>query len=138
MSATVTPRRPADRRRPARPYPWLPGLMGLEAVTLAVFATLHLTGALRIGAGNSDGAGMAEALICIALAAGAAALLRSPERGRRSALAAVAFAIFGFLVGLTFTISGGDAIDLAYHVAMLPVLVATAVLLAGRRSQPNL
>ncbi len=39
---------------------------------------------------------------------------------------------FGFVVGLTFTISGGAAIDLAYHAVMLPILVATAVQLRPR------
>jgi multisubunit Na+/H+ antiporter MnhF subunit len=105
----------------------------LESGTLAVFATLHLTGTLRIGAsGRSYGAGIAETLICLALACGAFALARSPVRGRRVALAALGFAIFGFLVGLSFTIGSGDTIDLAYHLVMLPVLVATAALLARR------
>ncbi len=135
MSATVTPRRPADRRRPARPAVALAGVMGLEAVTLAVFATLHLSGALRIGSSGqpSYGAGVAEALICVALTAGAYGLVRSPAgRGRRAALAAVLFASFGFLVGLSFTLGSGDAIDLVYHLAMLPALAATAIVIARR------
>ena len=114
--------------------------MRFEAVTLAVFATLHLTGALRIGSSSkpSYGAGVAEALICVALVAGALGLARLPEGwGRRAALAAVIFAIFGFLVGLSFTLGSGDAIDLGYHLAMLPVLVATAVLLARRAPAPD-
>jgi multisubunit Na+/H+ antiporter MnhF subunit len=98
-----------------------------------VFATLHLTGAVRIGAsGTSYGAGIAEALIGVALAAGAVALARSPATGRRVALAALGFAIFGFLVGLSFTLGSGDTIDLVYHLVMLPVLAVTAALLARR------
>ncbi|HTX09343.1 MAG TPA: hypothetical protein VME22_12065 [Solirubrobacteraceae bacterium] len=129
--APATPRRPAHRGRPARPT--LAVLLGLESATLALFSALHLSGALRIGSGSSDGAGVAEALICLALAAGAFALARAPApRGRRVALCAVAFAILGFIIGLTFTVQGGDAIDLMYHATMLPVLVATAVLLARR------
>jgi hypothetical protein len=137
MSAVDTPRRPARQRRPARPILSLPGLMALEALTVAVFSTLHLSGALHIGSGarHSYGAGVAEALICLALALGAWGLMRSPgRRGRRVALSAVGFAIFGFLVGLTFTIGGGDTIDLAYHLLMLPVLVATVVLITRRPS----
>jgi hypothetical protein len=120
MSGVVTPRRPAR-------------LLALESATLAVFATLHLTGALRIGAsGRSYGAGIAEALICIALAGGALA------RGRRIPLFALGFAIFGFLVGLSFTVGSGDTIDLVYHLVMLPVLVATALFVAGaRRRRPH-
>jgi hypothetical protein len=58
--------------------------------------------------------------------------LRSPTaRGRRAALAAVVFAIVGNIVGLTFTVDSGDTIDLIYHVVMLPVLLAIALLLAA-------
>lgn len=139
MSATAahSPRRPASKGRPARPLPALPVLLAVESATLAVFSTLHLTGALRIGTGNSDGAGVAEALICLALAGGACALARSssPARGRRAALFAVFFAIAGFIIGLTYTLDTGDPIDLIYHATMLPILVATAVLVARRRSR---
>ena len=135
--ATATPRRPANSGRPARPSVAL--LMGFEAFTLAVFATLHLSGALRIGSSASGrasyGAGVAEALICVALAGGAWALVRSPAPAaarRRVARFALGFAITGFIVGLTFTVDSGDPIDLGYHLVMLPVLVATTVLLARR------
>lgn len=136
MSATETPRRPVRQRRPARPRPRFAVALALESATLAVFATLHLSGALRIdsGSGPSYGAGFAEALICVALAFGAWALTRfGPARARRAALSALGFAIFGFLVGLSFTLDSGDTIDLAYHLAMLPVLVVTAVLVARWR-----
>ena len=112
-------------------------LMTFEAATLAVFAALHLSGTLRFGSNRSYGAGFAEALICVALAAGAWAFVRSPRgRGRGAARFSVAFAIFGFIVGLTFTVDSGDAIEVAYHLTMLPVLVATAALLARRRAAP--
>ena len=139
MSATATPRRPVHPRRPARPNR-LVRVLGLEALTLAVFATLHLSGALRVGPGSgpSYGAGVAEGLICLALAGGALALVRSPARGRRIALSALGFAIFGFLVGLSFTLDSGDTIDLVYHLVMLPVLVVTAVLVARWDAHPAL
>jgi hypothetical protein len=98
--------------------------MRLVALSLAVFATLHLAGALRVG--SSSGAGVAEALICVVLLGGSVA------RSRRVALSAVGFAIFGFLVGLSFTLGSGDTIDLVYHLVMLPVLAVTAALLARR------
>lgn len=145
---TATPRRPASKGRPARPLPALPALLAFESATVGLFSTLHLTGVLRIGSGRSDGAGIAEALICLALAGGAWALARSPSpspspapspaRGRRVALSALAFAIAGFIVGLTFTVDSGDAIDLIYHATMLPILVATAVLLARRPTSRDL
>jgi hypothetical protein len=96
--------------------------MRLTALSLAVFATLHLAGALRVG--SSYGAGVAEALIGFVLLGGSVA------RSRRAALSAVGFATFGFLVGLSFTVGGSSPIDLAYHLVMLPVLVVTAALLA--------
>jgi hypothetical protein len=137
MSAFVTPRRPANRRRPVRPSDRrFVVALALQSATLAVFATLHLTGALHIGSASrpSYGAGVAEALICVALLAGAVALARAvPARGRRIALAALGFAIFGFFVGLSFTVGSGDTIDLVYHAVMLPVLMATAALLLVRR-----
>ncbi|HJS93976.1 MAG TPA: hypothetical protein VJ741_06910 [Solirubrobacteraceae bacterium] len=130
MSAAVTPRRPADRRRPARPLTVV--LMRLVALSLAVFATLHLIGALHVesGGSGSDGAGIPEALICVVLLGGSVA------RSRRAALSAVGFAIIGFLLGLTFTVDGGAAIDLAYHLVTLPVLLATALLLAVAEQDP--
>lgn len=108
-----------------------------EAATVAVFSGLHLAGVLHPGggSGNADGAGIAEALICAALLAGAWWLARGTAHGRRIALLAVGFAIFGFMVGLNFTVRGGDALDLAYHATMLPILIGTLALLVrdGRR-----
>lgn len=113
-------------------------LIAFEAFTLAVFSALHLSGALHIGSQHnaSRGAGIAEAAICLALVLALAALMRSPADGRKAAMIGLAFAIFGFIVGLTFTIRGGDAIDLAYHATMLPVLTATAALLARTGHSP--
>jgi len=110
-------------------------LITFEAATLAVASALHLTGAIhgRSRPFDAGDAGIAEAIICVALAAGAAALLRAPDRGRPVALAATGFAIAGFIAGLTFTARGGDAPDIIYHATMLPVLVATLILLARRR-----
>jgi hypothetical protein len=115
--------------------------MGFEALSLAVASTLHLSRALGGGSKpfNPRAAGIAEAAIGIVLAAGLVALLRDSGRGRRAALAATAFAIVGFVVGLTFTVQGGDPVDVAYHAVMLPVLVATAIglLRRPRRVRPG-
>ena len=138
-AAALTPRRPASRGRPARPRPALPALLAAQSATVAVFSVLHLTGVLRIGTGNSDGAGIAEAVIGVVLAGGAWALARSPSpaRGRRAALFAVYFAIAGFIVGLTYTLDSGDAIDLIYHATMLPILVGTAIRLVRPPHAPR-
>lgn len=115
-------------------------LIALEAASLAIMSALHLTGTLSHGArsfSRSD-AGIAEAVICVALIAGVTALALEPMRGHRIATATVGFAILGFIVGLSFTIQGGGAIDIAYHATVLPVLVGTLVALLRRPvSQPG-
>jgi hypothetical protein len=99
-------------------------LMAFEALTLAIISPVHLIG-------GSYGAGFAEGLICLALLVGLA-------NGRRASIAALSFAIFGFLLGLTFTVRGGEAVDLVYHAVMLPVLTGTLMLLmrTRRRDRP--
>jgi glycerol uptake facilitator-like aquaporin len=135
MTATATIDRPRGHGRQRRRLT-MPALMAFEAATVAVFSALHLSGALHVGSGNSPStsAGVAEAVISVVLVAGAVALARRPGgRGRRTALLAVGFAIVGFVIGLSFTVRGGDAIDLAYHATMLPVLLGTAAALVRRR-----
>ncbi len=109
----------------------LTGLMGFEAATLWVASMVHLLAVADPDSG-SLAAGVAEAVICLVLIAGAVALSRRSRRGIRFALGTVGFAIFGFLVGLTATVRGGEPLNLAYHATMLPLLVATAVLLARK------
>jgi hypothetical protein len=53
----------------------------------------------------------------------------APGRARPIGLAATAFAIVGFLVGLTITARAGDLPDIAYHTVVLPLLVASFVVL---------
>jgi hypothetical protein len=108
-------------------------LMIFEAATLAAIASLHLGGVL----GGSRPfrptvAGIAEAIIGLALACGAAALLRGLSHARRIAIVSTLFAIVGFLVGLSFTLRGGGVVDIAYHAVMLPLLVLTLVVLLRR------
>jgi hypothetical protein len=109
-------------------------LIGLEAATLAIMSILHLTGILAGGTRpfRPTDAGIAEVVICGVLLGGAAALVRDPLRGRLIALAALAFAIVGVIVGLSFTVRGGDAIDIAYHATLLPVLLITLLAVAKR------
>jgi hypothetical protein len=105
-------------------------LMIFEAATLAVVAWLHLGGVL----GGSKPfrptvAGVAEAIIGVALAGGAAALVRNSAHAWALAVATTLFAIAGFVLGLTFSVRGGGAIDVAYHAVMLPLLLLTLMLL---------
>jgi hypothetical protein len=107
-------------------------LIGLVAVSLAVFSALHLSGTIpgRAKPHTPSDAGIAEAVICAVLVAGLISLLRAPDRGRTDALVATGFAILGFVVGLTSTVEGGPAIELVYHLTALPLLIVILVLLA--------
>jgi hypothetical protein len=113
-------------------------LMGLETASLVVIASLHLDHVLAGGKKpfRPTDAGIAEAVIALVLLVGIAALLRGFARAHGIALASVLFAIAGFVVGLTFTLRGGDTIDIAYHATVLPLLLATLLLLL-RRTQRN-
>ena len=108
--------------------------MVFEAATLVVVSAVHLVTA---GGSKPSGAGIAEAVIAVVLLAGASALARGGPHGHQAALGALAVAIAGFILGLTFTLRGGTLADVLYHLTMLPVLVATVVALrrgAGRRA----
>lgn len=112
-------------------------LMYVVAATLAVMSFLHLTGILAGGTKPFDrsDAGVAEAVISLALGFGAAGLLRMPPRAQTVALAATGFAIVGFLVGLRSTLPGGDAIDISYHLGVLPILLITFIALLRIRAR---
>ena len=97
-------------------------LMLLEAASLAVMSAVHLP----------NDAGVAEAIICLVLVAGATALIRRTSRAQIAAGLSVGFAILGFLVGLRFTTQTGG-VDLAYHLVVLPVLVLTELMLLAPR-----
>jgi hypothetical protein len=114
----------------------IPALIGLEASTLAIMSVLHLTGILAGGTRpfNRSDAGIAEAVICVVLIGGAAALARDSLSGRTIASGTVGFAILGVIAGLNFTIQGGDAIDIAYHATLLPLLLVTLAALLREAS----
>jgi hypothetical protein len=111
-------------------------LIALEAASLAVVSSLHLAGATARGRPPFDAtsAGIAEALICLVLLAAISVNVRRSPFGRLAAVAAVGFAIVGFLVGLGFTLRGGSSADIAYHASMLPILIATLALLLRTRA----
>jgi peptidoglycan/LPS O-acetylase OafA/YrhL len=115
------------------------GIMMAVAATLAVASVLHLSGVV-VGRGapyNGDGAGIGEAVIGAVLVAGALAMLRRTDRARGTGIAAVGFATAGFLVGLSITARGGHWPDIAYHLAVLPVLIGSLVVLIRGRRKPG-
>lgn len=111
--------------------------MGLEAATVAIMALLHLAGSLggSLSSFSAPDAGLAEAVICIVLAYGANGLIRGKPRARAVAIAATVFAIAGFVVGLGETVRGGQPLDIAYHVTMLPLFALTLRALVRRPAQ---
>jgi peptidoglycan/LPS O-acetylase OafA/YrhL len=106
-------------------------VMGFVAVTLFIASALHMFGDVH---GNNtfdpNAAGIAEAIIGIVLASAAALMVQEPERARRVGMGGVGFAIAGFGVGLTRTIPSGHVWEIAYHVVVLPILIATFISLA--------
>jgi len=122
-----------ERRQPRHVDRRVGMLMVFEAATLAVAAIVHLAGYTPAGSKppfDASHAGVAEAIIGVALAYGAIEVLRSSSRAWAAAVATTGFAILGFIVGLTITTQGGDVPDVVYHLIMLPILVASLVILA--------
>ena len=100
-------------------------LLGFEAATFAVAAAVH-HGVLVAGHGHAPAA-TAETVIALALLAGLA-LSRAPHPWpARAAFVAQAFALVGVVIGLvTIAIGIGPqtAVDVAYHLTIVPVLGA--------------
>jgi peptidoglycan/LPS O-acetylase OafA/YrhL len=116
------------------------GLMALLAASLAVTSALHLSGAVQ-GRDNQVfsplGAGVAEAVIGVALLWGAVSLVRGTRQGERIALGTTGFAIAGFGYGLSVSVRGGALPDICYHATVLPVLIVTLVLILRARRRPR-
>jgi hypothetical protein len=106
-------------------------LMLVEAASLAVASALHLSGVVdgRTSSFDPNSAGIAEAVIGIVLLVGAVVMLRDPRRARPAGIAANAFALAGFLIGISETAQGGHAPDIAYHATVIPLLVISLVVL---------
>ncbi|SRR6266487_5819671 len=120
-------------------------LLSVAAATLAVASLLHFGVSIPLGTRTiSDpfaGAAIPEAVIAVVVAVGALTLLARLATARWLAPAATLFALAGTLYGLTVTLRRGQAGDIAYHLALLTMLVASAVLLLGalrsRRGTPS-
>jgi hypothetical protein len=121
-------------------------LLAVAAVTLAVASLLHFGVAIPLGGTTiSDpfaGAAIPEAVIAVVVAAGAVAALARLPLARWLAPAATLFALAGTLYGLTVTLRRGEAGDIAYHLTLLTMLVASGALQlaahrAGARTRPG-
>jgi len=108
-------------------------LLSLAAVTLAVASMLHFGVAIQLGSATiSDpfaGAAIPEAVIAVVVAAGALTTFVRLAAARWLAPAATLFALVGTVYGLTVTLRRGQVGDVAYHLALLTMLVVAAILL---------
>jgi hypothetical protein len=123
--------RPVDR--------WLAVAMLAEAATTFIASYLHRDGRIPLGftvirGERFPGASTPELIIGIVLTLGAVFLLTAPPWGRRVAIGATGFAIFGFLLGSAIVLtSSRPSIDLAYHATLLAALIATFAFLLAQR-----
>ena len=110
-------------------------VMGVVATSLAVMSVLHLSGTVGGGTRPFDrsSAGIAEAVICVVLGYGAIRLLRRQPGAQAVGLATTAFATVGFLIGLRFTLGAGGAVDIAYHLSAVPILLIALIALVRKR-----
>ncbi|WP_042415798.1 hypothetical protein [Streptacidiphilus anmyonensis] len=94
-------------------------------LSLLVMSVLHLTHVISGGSPpyDPDAAGTAEGVIALVLLIAADRLRREPDGARGFALGALVFAVAGFVLGLSLTVTGGTAVDVAYHCVGLPLLL---------------
>jgi hypothetical protein len=112
-------------------------VMLAEAATFGAASYLHLDGRIPLGFTTITGehfgrASVPEAVIGVVLAVGAMVVAVAPGGARTAALGATGFAVLGVLVGLGFVLTSSRphiAVDLAYHLTMLLVLLAGLVAL---------
>ena len=134
VPAAVPPARPGDSGPPILRRKIASGvaiLMLVVTASLALTSALHLSGMVdgRTKSFDPDTAGIAEAVIGVVLLVGAVVMLRDPQRARTAGIAANAFALAGFLIGISETAQGGHAPDIAYHATVIPLLVISLVVL---------
>ncbi len=83
------------------------------------------------------GAAIPEAVIAAVVAVGAVSVLTRRATAWWVALGTTLFAVLGTAYGLTVTVPRGEPGDIAYHLSLLTLLVATVgLLLASRGRRP--
>jgi len=110
----------------------IPGLMALAAITLAIASAIHFGAGV---AGIHDpfpGAAIPEAVLSVVMAIGTLGALAPPRAPWWLPLAATLVTLLGTLFGISVTIRGGRAGDIAYHLSLLAVLLLALLLMAPR------
>ena len=117
------------------------GLMVFATGTFAVASLVHSGVVIALGPVTIDdqlnGAMIPEAIIAIVLGIGSIAVIIRGAAGRPLAWATTLFALLGTLFGLTVTVRSSRTGDVAYHVAILLVLVVILGLLLSTRGKSN-
>ncbi|HEY8746238.1 MAG TPA: hypothetical protein VIU62_24370 [Chloroflexota bacterium] len=120
------------------------GLMLVEAVTLAVASIIHFGVVISLGVVTLNdpfaGARFPEAILALAVAAGATSLLTPWAGAWRLALATTLLTIVGVLVGVRFVLVGPISRpgDLLYHASLLIALLVTVPPLLRLRTRGGL
>jgi hypothetical protein len=109
------------------------GLILVATVAFALASLIHFGVALVLGPLTIDapfaGAAIPEAVLALLLCLGLAGWFACWPAGRGLALATTVFALLVTLYGLTVTVRSARSGDVTYHVSILVVLAALAVLL---------
>ncbi|HZV49554.1 MAG TPA: hypothetical protein VFD49_07280 [Candidatus Dormibacteraeota bacterium] len=120
------------------------GSLVVAVLTLAAASAVHLGVAVPLGVVTVEDpfrdAAVPEAIIAAVLTGGPVSVLGGRSTGRRVALGTTLFATLGVAYGLTVTARDGRIGDVAYHLAVLAVLLTALGLLlvpAGRRARPS-
>lgn len=121
------------RRRPGT----LAGvLLALLAAAFAAASIIHFGVDVPLGLttvrDHFPGAAPPEAVIAVALAVGAAAVLRRHPSSRGIAVGVTSFAVLGTGYGLRVTAGGARTGDVAYHLSVLVALLGVLALLLSR------
>ncbi len=118
-------------------------LLVVTSIACLLASSLHLgltidLGGLRLAEPTLLAAGIVEGAIGLALAASGVALATGWRAAHRAIVAAYAFGVVGFLIGISFVVRDPDIqtpFNVGVHAAILPLLVLGSVLeLASRRS----
>lgn len=111
--------------------------LALAALTLFAASAVHFGAAVTLGGVSIHDpfpdAAIPESVLGVIVALGALYVIARFPRSWTAGAATVVVAILVVLLGLSITVRGGRVGDVAYHLALLGVLVADGILLLRAR-----
>ena len=118
--------------------------MALAAATLLIASAIHFGLRVPLGAvviaDPFPGAAVPELVLGILLGAGVLLRFAGWRHSRVAAIAVAAITLLGTVYGMTVTLRGARTGDIAYHLALLLMLLVTLVLLwrvPSEQESPN-